>query len=83
LEKFQEILGPYGNILPHGRKYHQFRVCKLDELVVILPKIIPHLITKKKRSKIVFQWCKSRLENWHKHYSNKELQIYENFVECE
>jgi len=47
-------------------------------LLTILPWLTPHLITKKGQAAVVWQFCKERIEGWHRAgYSESQLALIE------
>lgn len=87
LEKMREII-PEGTIgklredLILKRVYYQWRITRFQELERILPLIIPYLITKQQKAKIVLEWILLRKSRKRLHYGSEEIKIYKKYKEC-
>ena len=60
------------------RKYlYTVRVCKQENVMLLLEKIIPHLKVKRLQAELLYAYCKSRVEKPHRSdYTQEELQIF-------
>lgn len=60
------------------RKYlYTVRICKLENVVLLLEKIIPHLKVKRLQAELLYAYCMSRLQKPHRsEYTQEELQIF-------
>lgn len=79
MQEIAEILDmPFYEEKRPDRKYlYTVRVCKLENVVLLLEKIIPHLKVKRVQAELLYAYCMSRLQKPHRSdYTQEELQIF-------
>jgi hypothetical protein len=79
MQEIAEILDmPLYEEKRHDRKYlYTVRICKHENVSLLLEKLIPHLKVKRVQAELLYAYCMSRVNKPHRSdYTPEELQIF-------
>ena len=86
INKLEKMVGgsktQYYKKNPKWKNGLRLQITSLKDVKYLLEKILPHLPIKRKRAKLLLEFCNSRLQRGkHTHYSKRELEIFKEMKE--